>query len=460
MKRPTIMRRVVPHTGFEGGHALVPAGAAYDEEEEAPPRLIRLVVAGLLTIVMAFGGFFGWAFAASLDSAAIAPGTVIVDSRRKTVTHLEGGILREIRVAEGDRVKAGDVLFRLDDTAARSSLDQLRSQRIGAIVKLARLRTEIERAPAIAWPAELDLSSPWVGNVVAAEERLFDSRRQEHDARLEILREKIAQYADMSRALDQQAKANERQLTLVRGQLKSVRGLYEKGYERKTRVVELEVQVADMEARASELESRKSEAAQLAASAKLEIATTNTERQSQINTELQETQLQLAEIGDQLIASEDVLRRIDIRAPEDGLVTDLRFHTIGSSIGAGEPIVDLVPFNDRMVVEAHVSPRHIDSLYVGLPVRVRLTAYNQRMLPPLDGELRYVAADQQIDERSGDPYFVARVSIDPDSIAEAQEVQLHPGMPAEVVIVTGERRVIDYLAAPLVDSMRRAFKEE
>lgn len=246
----------------------------------------------------------------------------------------------------------------------------------------------------------------------------------------------------------------------MREQLDAVRSLYEKGYERKTRVVELEVQVADLDGRSSEIDAKRSEAAQQAAAAKLEMATTDTERQSEIAAQMQEAQLALANVADRLISAENVLDRVEILAPEDGLVTDLRFHTIGSTIGAGEPIIDLVPSSDQMIVEARVAPRNIDSVYVGLPVRVRLTAYNQRMLPPLDGVLRYVSADQQVDERTGDPYFVARVSIDPNAIADSPEVQLHPGMPAEVVIVTGERRVIDYLAAPLVESMQRAFKEE
>lgn len=440
--------------------ALVPARPRPMDDEEPAPSLRRLVAAGLLTIVVSFGGFFGWAFAASLDSAAIAPGTVIVDSRRKTISHLEGGILQEILVSEGDRVKAGDVLFRLDDAFARSTLEQLRSQKVGALAKLTRLRAEIEEADAVTWPPELDRSVPWIGSVISAEEHLFASRQQEHAAKIEILEKRIEQYHELVGSLEQQQDANGRQLALVREQLKAVRDLYEKGYERKTRVVELEVQAADLEGRASELDSKRAEAAQLGAAARLEIATTETERQSQIAAEMQEAQLALADVADRLISAENVLGRVEIRAPEDGLITDLRFHTIGSTVGAGEPIVDLVPFDDRMIVEAHVAPRNIDTIFVGLPVRVRLTAYNQRTLPPLDGELRYVAADQQTDERTGDPYFVARVSIDPDSIAANPEVQLHPGMPAEVIIVTGERKVIDYLAAPLLDSMRRAFKEE
>jgi HlyD family secretion protein len=440
--------------------ALVPAGQRPVYEEEAPPSLRRLVAAGLLTIVISFGGFFGWAFAASLDSAAIAPGTVIVDSRRKTISHLEGGILQEILVSEGDRVKAGDVLFRLDDAFPRSTLEQLRSQKVGALAKLTRLRAEIDGADTVIWPPEIDRSVTWIASVISAEEHLFVSRRQEHEAKLEILEKRIVQYNELARSLEQQQGANGRQLALVSEQLHAVRDLYEKGYERKTRVVELEVQAADLEGRASELDSKRAEAAQLAAAARLEIATTETERQSQIAAEMQEAQLILADVADRLISAENVLNRVEIRAPEDGLITDLRFHTIGSTVGAGEPIVDLVPFDDRMIVEAHVAPRNIDSIYVGLPVRVRLTAYNQRTLPPLDGELRYVSADQQTDERTGDPYFVARVSIDPESVAANPEVQLHPGMPAEVIIVTGERKVIDYLAAPLLDSMRRAFKEE
>jgi HlyD family secretion protein len=463
MQLPARLKRIGSRAERRAGRALVPVNqlAPSPEEEDAPPSLKRLVLAGLVTIGVGFGGFFGWAFAASLDSAALAPGTVIVDSRRKTVSHLEGGILREILVTEGQRVLAGDVMFRLDETFARSTLDQLQSQRVGALAKLTRLKAELADAETIDWPEELDPGVPWVGAVMGAEERLFASRLQEHLAQLEILQERIIQYEEMSRSLVQQKDANARQLALVRDQLESVRALYEKGYERKTRVVELEVQAADLEGRASELNSKAAEAAQLAAAAKLEIATTKTERQSQIATEMQEAQLALANISDQLASARNILDRVEIRAPESGLVTDLRFHTIGSTIGAGEPIVDLVPDNDSMIVEARVAPRNIDSLYVGLPVRIRLTAYNQRTLPPLDGSLQYVSADQQIDERTGDPYFVTRVSIDANSLANApEEVQLHPGMPAEVVIVTGERRVIDYLAAPLVDSMRRAFKEE
>jgi HlyD family secretion protein len=463
MQLPAILKRVATPLELRSRRALVPLSqvGTPDDTDDPPPSLRRLVIAGLVTIGIAFGGFFGWAFAASLDSAAVASGTVIVDSRRKTISHLEGGIMREILVSEGDRVKAGDIMFRLDETFARSTLDQLQSQRVGALAKLTRLRAEISDEASIAWPAELDRSVPWIEGVLRAEERLFVSRSKEHEAKLEILQERITQYGEMANALAQQKDANARQLTLVREQLEAVRGLYEKGYERKTRVVELEVQTSELEGQTSELNAKEAEAAQLAAAAKLEIATTNTERQSQIATEMQEAQLVLVDIADRLASARNVLNRVEIRAPEDGLVTDLRYHTIGSTIGAGEPIVDLVPDGDSMIVEAHVAPRNIDSLYVGLPVRVRLTAYNQRTLPPLDGELRYVSADQQIDERTGDPYFVARVSIDPESIADApEEVQLHPGMPAEVVIVTGERRVIDYLAAPLVDSMGRAFKEE
>ncbi len=463
MQLPAKLKRIASPAERRKGGALVPLNqiGTQADEEDAPPSLRRLVLAGLITIGIGFGGFFGWAFAASLDSAALAPGTVIVDSRRKTISHLEGGILREILVSEGDRVEAGDIMFRLDETFARSTLDQLQSQRVGALAKLTRLKAEIADQETITWPDELDPAVPWIGAVMGAEERLFASRLQEHLARLEILQEKITQYEEMSRSLVQQKEANARQLTLVRDQLESVRALYEKGYERKTRVVELEVQAADLDGRASELDAKVAEAAQLGAAARLEIATTNTERQSQINAEMQEAQLALAEISDQLASARNILDRVEIRAPESGLVTELRFHTIGSTIGAGEPIVDLVPDDDSMIVEARVPPRNIDSLYVGLPVRVRLTAYNQRTLPPLDGELQYVSADQQIDERTGDPYFVARVSIDPEAIANApEEVQLHPGMPAEVVIVTGERRVIDYLAAPLIDSMGRAFKEE
>lgn len=449
---------VLPAARMAPGSARATGG--WTETGEEAPSLRAWVAAGVLTILIAFGGFFGWAFAAALDSAVLAHGTVIVDSRRKTITHHEGGILKEILVNEGDRVKADDVLFRLDESFARSTVDQLRSQKLAALARLARLRAELDGATAIRWPEELEQEVPWIDSIVAAETHLFRSRSEEHAARLEILGKRIEQYTKMSRSLDLQIQANTRQLALVRDQLREVRALFEKGYERKPRVIELEVQVSKLEADASELAARRAEAEQLAATARLEIATTNTERQSRIAAEIQEAQLTLVDVADRMIAAADVLRRVEIRAPQDGVITNLRVHTVGSSVASGEPIVDIVPFDDDLVVEIRVDPRDIDSVYVGLPVQVRLTAYNQRTLPPLDGRLSYVAADQLVDDQTGQPFFVGRVSIDPDSLAETEGVTLHPGMPAEAIIVTGERRAIDYLIAPIADSMRRAFKEE
>jgi HlyD family secretion protein len=431
-------------------------------DDDGDPPLRPTALAGIATIVVAFGGFFGWAYLAPLNSAAIASGVVMVDSHRKTVQHLEGGILKELLVREGDIVKAGQVLVRLDGTLADATFGQIRGQQLAALARVTRLRAEQIDARGISFPAELtnEAGDPSVADIIKTEERLFFARWESYDGQSAVQRKRIAQFNEEIAALQSQAAASGDRLTYTEEQLNNVRGLVEKGFERRPRLLELQSQAAEHRGKRGEYLANIARARQAIAGAEQDILNLQNQRRTDVTKELQDSQTLLADLTDRLRAATDIVQRKDVVAPQDGLITDLKFFTTGGVIAPGAPILDIVPLDDNLIVEAHVSPGDIDVVRVGLPAFVRLTAYKQHRVPPIAGTVIYVSADKLVDQRNGEPYFTARVRLSPQSLAELKRVELYPGMPAEVMMVTGERRAIDYFVAPITDSMRRAFREE
>jgi len=426
------------------------------------PSLRNTVIAGFVTVAIAFGGFIGWSSVAALESAAIAPGVVIANSHRKTVQHLEGGILRELLVKEGDQVKAGQVLMRLDSLQAEAQLAQLRGQYWVALARVGRLRAEQEGLRQITFPPELEAQKhdPQVRDIMATQQQLFRARWESHDGLVAVQRRRIEQIEEEISALQAQLRATVERLKFTEEELKNVRTLLEKGYERRPRLLELERAAAELRGRRGELQANIARARQAIAAAELEIIGLQNTRSTEIARELQDAQALAAEFADRIRSAKDVLERREIVAPQDGIVVDLKFYTPGGVIGPGQPILDIVPLNDDLVIEARVSPNDIDSVRVGQPAHVRLTAYKQREVPVIDGVLTHVSADQLIDERSGEPYFAARVTLENESLQSLDRVTLYPGMPAEVMIVTGSRVALDYFLSPITHSMQRAFREE
>ncbi|GGG43541.1 HlyD family type I secretion periplasmic adaptor subunit [Chelatococcus composti] len=433
----------------------------FEAESPPAPTLRGPVTAGLIAIVLGLGGFVGWAFSAQLDSAAVASATVIVDSKRKTVSHLEGGILKQLLVHEGETVKAGQPLVLLDDTRARAEYAALDAKRIGLEARLVRLRAEQARAQELVFPEAFEASpNPIAQEVMRAERNLFRARREMFDRKVDIQRKTIEQQEAELAAIRAQTEANARQRELLDKELKAISTLVEKGYAPRPRLTELQTRESELAGRAGELVARKAKAEQAKASAELEILSLETDFQQQVAADLQQAQLELADTTERMHSARDVLERVAVLAPEDGIVTDIRMRTPGGVIGAGQPILDLVPVRERLVVEAKVSLRDIDSVHEGAPVRVRLLAYNNRSQPPLDGRLIYLSADQQIDERNQAAFYVARAEILPESLAANPSVRLYPGMPAEVLIINKPRLAVDYLLSPITESFNRAFREE
>ncbi|SCZ12300.1 HlyD family type I secretion periplasmic adaptor subunit [Microvirga guangxiensis] len=440
---------------------LKPWTERYHDEEPREPTYRGPVIAGVATIFLGLGGFSTWGFTAQLDSAAIAAATVVVDSKRKTVSHLEGGILKTLLAQEGQVVKAGQPLLMMDDTRAKAELEQLRSKRIGLEARLIRLRAEQTGLKSLTFPEDLqNAGGPTTADILKAERNFFNARREMQERKIDIQRKTIAQQVAELDAVKAQTDANKRQSELLDRELKAIASLVEKGYAPRPRLTEMQTRESELIGDAGELASRKAKAEQGKAAAELEILSIGTDFQQQVANDLQTAQLELADTTERMTAAADVLNRLAVTSPQNGIVTNIRSHTPGSVISAGQPILDIVPENEPLIVEAKVGLRDVDAVHVGAPVQIRLTAYNHRSTAPLAGKLTYLSADQQMDDRNEYAYFVARAEIDPASLKASPNTALYPGMPAEVLIVNKPRRAIDYLLSPITESFNRAFRED
>lgn len=446
--------------------AAAPSPPAWNvtlEAEPAEPSLRRTMLAGAAAVAIGFGGFLGWALTADLDSAAIASGTVIVDSHRKTVSHLEGGIMRELLVREGDLVEAGQVLLRLDATQADAAVGQLRAQYWTALARVARLQAEQAERREIVYPPELveaARTDPVAANAAEAERRLMAARWDGYDSRIEIQHRRIGQLRDQIEGLKAQSAATVDRQRYTEDELQTVKTLLAKGYERKPRLLELQRDAAELRGRIGELKASQAEAEQAIAAAELEIVNAGNERRTEIARDHQMAQGEVVDIAERLRGTTDILRRHEVTAPQSGRVTELRYFTAGGVIPAGAPILDVVPQDDELVIEARVQPTDIDAVQVGQSAWVKLTAYKQRDVPPVEGEVISVSADRLQDERQGYPYFAARIRLKPEQAGALSGVELYPGMPAEAMIRGQARKAIEYFISPLTDSMRRAFREQ
>ena len=435
------------------------------ESSDAQPESLGQAIRGpfLLgcgVIAACFFGVGAWGGMAPLNSAAIAPGTVIVDTYRKTVQHLEGGIVREILVKDGDVVHAGDVLVRLDDTKARTNLDALQSRYYAALAHEARLIAERDGRAEIEFSAELlSAKHPAATEATRGQKRIFEARRQWLDGQLAILEQQIAQSRQEIAALQAQVKSETRQLELIAEEAEGVQSLVNKGLERKPRLLALQRTSEEINGHRGEHLALVARAEQRIGEAELQMSDLKNKRIDEIARELRDTQSEIFELRERMLAAQDVLDRIDIRAPRDGVVVKQRIHTTGGVIGAGEAILDLVPQREQLLIEARVRMDDIDVVHVGLPAQIRLIAYRQRWTPSVEGTVQTVSADRLQDDRTGEAFFIARIELAPDALSKLPDITLYPGMPAEVMIETGARTALDYMLSPITESLVRAFRE-
>jgi len=428
----------------------------------AAPDPGRIILAGALSL-MVFTGVVGvWSTTAPLDSAAVAPGNVVVESRRKTVQHLEGGIVRGILVAEGARVEPGMPLVVLDQTQARSALDTMRSQQDELLAREARLLAERAGADAVEFPPSLTdrADDPRIADLIDGQRRLFAARWESLRGQVDILVQRTGQLDAEAEGLRAQVASTESQLALIAEEMQDARSLVSKGLERKSRLLSLERETANLGGRRGEYLASIARSEQRRGETTLQILDLRNKRVEDLAKELREVQGKLRELEERRHAAEDILDRTVVRAPVAGTVMNVQVHTSGGVIGAGKPILDIVPDDDSLLIEAKLRATDIDSVHTGLPARIRLTAFKQRTTPVLSGRVTYVSGDALTDQRTGTTTYSAHVVVDRGELERAGGLSLQPGMPAEVMIVTGRRTAADYFLSPLTDSFARAFREE
>jgi HlyD family secretion protein/epimerase transport system membrane fusion protein len=421
------------------------------------------IVAAALLVGLGLGGFALWAAAAPLAGAAIASGVISPDGSRRTVQHLEGGIIRRILVEDGSRVQAGDPLLVLEDVQVRAGHDVLRARFHSLAATQARLLAEQSGAAEIRFPdwlIEATGEDAAALEAMLAQRQLFRTRVQGLADRRGILARRIGQLREEIEGLEAQIAADGRQIELIAEEIAGLDHLYRKGLAPKTRLLELQRAQSDIEGDRAERRARIARAQQAIGETELQIMAQGTALLEDANEELSRVQAELTEVEQRLAASRDVLARTLIRAPGAGTVVELRFRTPGGVIRPGEPILDIVPDDEDLLVDARLSPLDIDVVAAGLPAQIVLPAFKQRHLPRIEGRVRQVSADAIVDPHSGERYFEARIEVDPAQLAGlGPDVALTPGMPAEVYITTAERTMLDYLLQPLRDSLRRAFRE-
>lgn len=413
----------------------------------------RIVRTGLLVIAGAVIAFAVWAFYAPLSGAVIAPGYVKVDLNRKVVQHQEGGIVRAIKVRDGDRVNQGQELVLLDDVRIDAQLDLLRTQLEAERAKMARLEAERAFAPRPNFPKDLQKQE-----FIKREEALFRARREALDTQIEVLKRQIQESVEEASALAQQIAAEERALKLQKEELAANERLLEQGYVQKTRLLTLQRAVAEYEARHGERRAELSKARQRASELEFRIlAMRNTYMQTATD-ELKESTSKLFDLEDRIRPSRDASERQKIAAPISGEVVGLRVFTAGSVIGPREVLMEIVPQEKRLIVEARIRPEDINHVRPGSEADIRLTAYQSRTTPLVPGSVTYVSGDRLVEQQTGQPYYVVHIDV-PEKALGAANLKLQAGMPAEVFIRTDTRTALDYLLAPVTAYLRRAMRE-
>lgn len=438
-------------------HTL-PAAQASDAPLPIDDRPTRRI--GYLIVLATFGLFGGWAALAPLDSAALAPGVVTVKSYRKTVQHLEGGIVRELRVRDGDQVKAGDVLLVLDNTQARAEAEMMRSQLIAALALEGRLIAERDALPAPVAGPLLESNDPRAREAQESEARIFLARRSALQGEI-ALQEKTIQQIRVQIGGNRAIRAEkERLIPGYDSEIASLDDLLKQGYVDSQRLQERQRDLGNMKAQLAELRADSARAEQQIAEAQLKILQLNKAFASEVVEQLGETRTRIYDLRERLAAVQDRDKRTEVRAPEAGMVMGLSVHTLGGVISPGTPLMDIVPANEELIVEAQISPVDIDRIGVGTLANIRFSAFKSSTTPVIEGQLVQVSADRLVNKDTGTAYYLGRVALTDNGRQALGQLSLLPGMPAEVLINTGARTLLEYLLQPASNAFARSLIED
>lgn len=427
------------------------------EVSDKKPRLI-----GLLILFFTFGLFGTWAAVAPLDSAALAPGVVTVKTYRKTIQHLEGGIVEAIQVRDGNQVAAGDVLLVLDDTQARAELGIVRGQLIAAQALEARLQAERDQKKAITFPASFELDDPRVNESVQSEKQVFEARMNSHLGEIEVLEQRMTQIGEQIRGLEAVIGSKQELMASYREEIAELSELLSDGFVDKQRLRDFERRVSELEGSMADHRSSIAQAKMKQGETRLSILQLKKDFHTEVVNQLSEVQSTLFDLRERERALMDRVDRTVIRAPEAGMVLGMKVHTVGGVVQSGAPILDIVPAASDLVVEAQVSPIDIDRVSAGKLADIRFSAFKSATTPVIEGRVEHISADRLTNEETGMPYYLARVELTEEGRhnLESANLILVPGMPAEVLINTGERTLLEYLVQPATNAFARSLIED
>jgi HlyD family secretion protein len=421
----------------------------------------RHVLWGLVIVIVLAGGVGGWAGTMKLSGAIIAPGSVVVDSNVKKVQHPTGGIVGELRVRDGDRVKRGDIVVRLDDTVTRANLAIITKGLDELAARRARLESERDGSDIVQFPPDLmaRVDQPDVAAVIDGERKLFELRRSARIGQKAQLRKRIEQLNEEIRGLQAQRDSKQKEISLIEREKEGVYELWKQKLVQLTKLTQLEREATRLEGEAGQLIAQAAQAAGKISETELQILQIDRDLSSEVAKETREIDAKIGEFVERKVTAEDQLKRIDIRAPQDGTIFQSAVHTVGGVITAGDPIMLVVPAADTLTVEAKVNPEDIDHIQLGQAALLRLSAFNQRTTPEINGTVTRISADTTIDQRTGQSYYTIRIAMPPAEVGKLGDVRIVPGMPVETFVQTGERTMLSYFAKPLHDHLMRMFRQ-
>ncbi|HEY6630847.1 MAG TPA: HlyD family type I secretion periplasmic adaptor subunit [Rhizobiaceae bacterium] len=433
----------------------------YNWTQSIDTRTDRISRFGYAFMLLCVGGFALWASTAPLASATIAPGYVAAAGQNILIQHLEGGIIKTISAREGDRVEAGQPLLTLDSTTAEAQLNRLLKQLAALRAKSMRLEAERDLKAKLVIPADIVRSSHGDGfpDVVAEQQVEFDANYARYVAEREILKQRIQALDDAAVGLDEQKKASQNQLKIVREEIERKKQLLEDGLTNRTEYTNLLRAEAELLGQVGSLQSQIASSLTQVVETKQQIERLTTMRVENAVTELNKERTTIADIDELARAAQAILDRTVIRAPADGIIVRSVHNSPQAVIRAGEPFMEILPTSDRLVIEARISPHDIDTLRPGQQARLHFSALNARITPEVDGTVSYISADRLVDQASGQPFYTVRLKITDDLPPELSREKIYPGMPVEIYISTGDRTFVEYLVRPLLDSFGRAFRE-
>jgi len=432
-----------------------------EEEVEVKTSDTPIRWIGYVILFLTFGVFGVWSYFAPIDSAALAPGYVTVKNNSKTVQHLEGGIVQSLLVEEGSKVEKDQVIIKLDDVQIRSQSEIIQGQYLTSKILEARLLAEQKKLNKVTYSDELiNNTDERVKEAIRTQSDIFKAKKQTREGEQSVLQQRIEQLNSQYLGLKAQKENNKELEASFSEEITELKGLLSEGFADKQRLRERQRQYTNVKAKVSQLDAELASIKIQIGETKLQIIQLGKQADEEVANQLAQVQSELFDLREKLIATEDRLQKTLVRAPVSGTVIGLTAHTEGGVVAPGSPILDIVPEGEELTISAEVSPMDIDRVHIGFEAEVRFSNFNQATTPKLWAHVTHLSADRLINEQTGMPYYQAQLALIPKSMGDLEGLELLPGMPAEVLISTGERTFLEYMLKPATDAFVRSFLEE